>query len=1610
MSNFFSSRTCFVPCNTGVCAYFVPLCTFKAVSNALIPSVADVTFVVTNVPVGTVLSTPLYVNPLYGGSTTLSQVIPQQGVASSWCITNVPWGSTMSISFNLTPSFDSECADQDVAVLKITVPQYVSRLGAPMGNVLLLAWLVSAKTTCLTFGWAITGAGTGTGTGTDGTSAVSAVLYSVVDVQGVVLAENVLAADVTSVTINDLWPDTEYIFTIRGLYETPNSTTSTAVSLPVIGVTLLPYLGPNYSFNQASVYDVTTNTWTLSVAYSDYACVSSITSVTNSSGTAAVVKRRIGTTLPLQFTIAGVPSGTGLYVGIKALADPKCVCGCVCVGSTDLDLTGLLLINAPPAPDVCANIAPVTNLSLTAAGATCLAVSWTPTTSSFGYVCTLTNSDGSIVIDQQTFHDQTTAQATFAGLPASTTDETTYGVEVTVICDDAQVAPSSIQVSTPAACTPSLGPVVLSSDVGIVLAPNGTYTATISYNNFTCTNPGLAWATTTHVPALAVIYPPASLAVPVPQWIITGLPASPTSESYGLTFTGMPLQPSTQCTSSCCVATTIVPSPVTFSITVPPSSCGVVSNVACSAQTQSTLTFTWQWSGTVPPTSFQYYVNDNTGTVVTIPGTPPNTVTLTGLTAGTSYTLHVRAVCGSIFTLYAYGTGTTSTPTPVASLAPFVQTLTNPTFTPNTAAGAAADTFVMALTYPLDLAVGIQTATLQLVSELVPPLVITRTGSNVFHAVVEQTTYTFYMSAQANAGIPPATVTSTGFSIVVSAPAPGPGHASLFDLIIPNYAGPPSAIASCCKNIEASSAAAIYATLEATSPLSPSSYAKMFSMFNNYADVIVERFVKYRMQTQQTVLGYSLYTPISRIYFANTIDPTIQNFITPVAVTKKDGDVYEASFSYNTAMIAYPTNPPTASSFVVPPFLVAYKKMMIYNWEMTKLKHVNNSPVQLGATMYGSEKADEVWWFNAVVNSMTGAVVPVAPTNPLLSPSIIDTTPNDGNGTGTSFQDAGWNCMERWFMHIAYCNQVLRFMIQDGQIKSTLAGTMTVSDLSPTNAVYFQISCLTFDGEGNTFLNTLYPDIFTTIQYYEAWFSTITPAMCNATIALLWNKWINQAPAPEILSSDNTLLKNPSWKTAYYAQYGRLYMPPGGFTLPPAISMTTPGLIKNMKTSDLGSPDFSSVDLIFNEIYDTSDSQPTYCLGVATTPPANLYFSPPLTTGGAAFTQDVQTAALSNSTFIAYPEKYSASYGSWDNMPGNVGPNTTTTEITVITDAGTLSNAAVKVTDPNTGTVTALTGSTTVYNTGGKSQQFCALMNTSQFTPWNNAATTPWMLTYVGPVTPNNVSGAYKDYYALPWALEGSRYDLYNGAWAAAAATASASKEINYDDVKQGSSGANGALLWSDLSTGLKPRVAARIKGIYVGVQAMGTDSAAIVTQTTASLAGQVWMLSCQAGPFVNAMGVRASKRDGTGGAAPDDLLTFTYPGGDWPGWAGMKGQWWGPGARVNANLNKKVIIDQQKWGPADTTPPDTILGTNSSEDNFGVFADYNIQFAAWVQMALDAQGIVNTDGKGSAASSSGITAAVPIMYTTVGEGTGVPKLGCYELGFLPMSWFVPAV
>jgi hypothetical protein len=87
---------------------------------------------------------------------------------------------------------------------------------------------------------------------------------------------------------------------------------------------------------------------------------------------------------------------------------------------------------------------------------------------------------------------------------------------------------------------------------------------------------------------------------------------------------------------------------------------------------------------------------------------------------------------------------------------------------------------------------------------------------------------------------------------------------------------------------------------------------------------------------------------------------------------------------------------------------------------------------------------------------------------------------------------------------------------------------------------------------------------------------------------------------------------------------------------------------------------------------------------------------------------------------------------------------------------------------------------------------------------------------------------------------------------------------------------------------------------------------------------------------------------------------------------------------------------------PSVTQPSE--ITTQSTENNFGVFWDFEIMAGAWARMAIDLRG--QTLGADEyQLSPNGLMASGAPVYAS-----GVPvKLGCYELAFLPLSWYNPS-
>ena len=438
-----------------------------------------------------------------------------------------------------------------------------------------------------------------------------------------------------------------------------------------------------------------------------------------------------------------------------------------------------------------------------------------------------------------------------------------------------------------------------------------------------------------------------------------------------------------------------------------------------------------------------------------------------------------------------------------------------------------------------------------------------------------------------------------------------------------------------------------------------------------------------------------------------------------------------------------------------------------------------------------------------------------------------------------------------------------------------------------------------------------------------------------------------------------------------------------------------------MSEGDVGSPDYDAVSAVLHEVYDTSITAPFCMLNADVTPVTTCGTS----TSGAQFTAQVFSDAHpadATHPFATNPELYTTANGVWDNL---VLPYKTCTPSLSVQSDGTASGGDLVQVQGADGSLTTLNDST---------QAISPLMSTSIYTPWKNGgpATSggtqfPWVLQPFDktPSTPPFAKGdSTGDGACMGWALEASRYDLYNGKWAYDASATPA--QIEYFAVEQGVNGADGALLWSDLSTGLQAYVASKM-----------TDTTRAGISSPAAAAGQVWMLSNQAGPWVNSLSVRAAVRGTDATIEPADLLTFTCPDSGlsvepmpegswsgWPGWNGMQGQAWGA-FHKQPNVVGAWALDQAPLGPCDPATlavPPYIATTGSTENNFGVFYDFNIQVAAWLAMALQLQGI------GPTCPPTGISTRAAVKYTPA--TTGVPQIGCYELAFMPLSWFGPPV
>ncbi len=1379
------------------------------------------------------------------------------------------------------------------------------------------------------------------------------------------------------ITFTGLLSDTAYDLVVTGVC----SATKHSISIASAGVTFpAPMLGLEYTI-VSCVPTEDEALCDLTIQYTDFICATGFSEPVwdNPPDGWAGTITRLSPATPRRWLITDVPYGSVMALHLTAEPLPSCNVRCGRSGSqrppasqrtfrnllgapgaastvTASDSLGVTLtIDVPPEPaPVCTDVT-LSGLVFDPAssGSQCLTFSWTPQPLfTAGYEWEVLIND--VRVAQGTLPNFTTSTVSVGGLQPSND----YTFALTGRCSATSLGnPVFVEGSTLPACYPALPPFQL-SDVTYTLIPTtGRYTATIQYSGYTCvTGLRLSWH--------GAPVPGAQIDTPNPPvWTVSGLPPS---TLVALDFSANASGP-TSCASCCFLrGPSVLTTPVSFRTPAPPTvPCTLQPLVPVfdSAQSGSTC---MQFSWTLP--TYSHFaggytwslVNTATGVTVTSGVSPPTASSqdFADLAPDTAYTFNLQGVCTPTASTSVKTVQGATTAVLPATLPTFTQTTDNTTYSYNSPATTANVTIV----FPA----GVCVSDYELTWDDTPPVgsVITSSAGYQWHisnVPVSPTSNALTMTATKVAAtcvngcapiVGPSTLSTPVVLVIPDTPPTPPANAP-FDLIITNYAGPPLPIANSGKDLEAGTidSPVLYGAGDETQY---GSYKNQLELNTTYAAQIVNNFVAYhlnRLIPNGDDLPY--YLPLDTIYFGNATDPASQGTCVPYA----DGDVFKANLIYNYADSSSDIDPDPNLTFQFPPFLIYFKLLMTYNWEALNGKHSNGRMVKLALNNYGSKKTGEQWWFNCTINSDTGAIETIAPSDPKAVDSVIaKDSPLDGN-IEPQYNFAGWNCMERWFMHAAYCNQQLRLWIDAEEIWGTADAPMTLDDITPSAGVdwspYFQICAITTDSEGNGFTNTLYPATRKTLADppVQTWYGDVNMAQCNVTMKALWDKWMNQSttfPADDV----------PSWWSSTAEEYvkapqPRILMPSTPFTLPCAMSMTSPGLLKSMTSTDLGSPDSNGVNAIFNEIYDTSNSMPFYYLGADTTAVLDCVPSPG-TISGVPFSAEVQQIANPTTASAPYaknPESYLSTYGTWDNLvlpsDGCAG------------GALTIDSDGALVPDPS------LSGSFTAFNNA--TVAISGRMNTSQYDPWSSHE--PWVLT--------RFTSTPEDYEALGWALESSRYDLYNGAWAAAAA---AGGPIDYDLVKQGVAQTDGALIWSDLSTGLKPFLASRMTAV----------------KTTACAAGQVWMLSCQSGPFVNCKGVRASARAAnTSVTDPADFLTFMAPSTTWPGWPGMKNQWWGIGTSATAGVQQRWALDQMYLGP-NAPAPDVVNPTNSSEDNFGVFADFNVQVAAWVAMAKDLQGL--------GLNPNGVSNAAGIKYSPA--TTGVPKCGCYELAFMPLSWF----
>lgn len=1567
------------------CYVFGPdIAVIAASPSAIVPGTLNLTLQYTDYVGLTNFTAPLWPcgGPAYGPTAVLSQHPP------TFLVSQVPVAETVSLVLQACPT-RSACGGGGPPVRGTVTFEAVG----------LLSMDFSSGATCITVSWVpldnvynyyevmlLT---------SDGTSQV---------------AVTTVPANITSVTFEDLSPGELYLVQMFGLFA---DVTLPSVFAGTIGVAT--ELGPNVGsgLEIVSTVVVDESTVTLVLRYEDFTCVApeSLTlEYTNAPPGWPGAVTVLQTDPVVLWQISQVPVSAELALLVTGNTSSECACpvgggeggsavvrvsavGGRTLAALPTTVSRNMVLQTPSLPEDCASES-VPGLVLEAVSDVCATLTWQPN-SAFGNGYTwglLQGRDTTPVQSGTRPFSPAPISVTVAGL----TKNTQYTFVVTGTCSDGTNSISSSLTFSTLSCSP-----FLPEPTRILFTPtsSSSYNVVIPYFGYTCVQTPVL-SVLSAKPAVQTLPTPVQGCGPDFPWVVPNVPPNTT---LTLKFVS---------SDQCGGPSRLYEASVQFTAVTPataPNPCKSASiAVSVSQVSSSGATLTWVPTPAAQfASTYKYNVSINGTVVQSNSSVPSQQAALTGLSPSTTYSVTVFGQCGNA--QKASTTGTVSFTTLAANPAPKLPPVDvdGPGFVQYTY--VTTTTVVAVLTYGGALNVVPGEVTLQWQDPPQDP-VITNTSPTTWTvgALTVGSSYDLVFSAPEADAVP--------FTLTIP---PYPASAvDLFDLHVPMYSMP----ARIALFVQTGTSEDDPALFGAGDESTPGSYLNQQALHRVFSWYVVNCFIATQLQTPRT-LTLNSWTwnstpttvtvrglPIATVYYNVYLDPVAQNAYLP---TQTNGFWY-AHLNYQFAS----TDTQYASrGFDKPPILEFFFRMVQYNWAASNGAYPNSRQVQLGVTCYGSKHFGEWWWSNAGfvenpdnagfydirVNGVLTDETNCYPSDPVKQNSVVDGSPNDGNPGSTTVTDtAGWNCMERWFAYCAYLNQCIRQYIAEGNVVYDGA-EMRLADVDDGNCKFYQISAITCDAEGNGFPNTLYPETPTSPQGN----STATSAWCNWAIKALWNKWFNQAttaptpPGPDYPQTPGT------WETfaVTSGNAGVGALAPGArgdlttFTIPCSFSSTTPELVKGMSDADMFSSDFDAIGGVFHEVYD-SGTAPAYWLG-ATGQPTEAFVpgfcgdtssSAVTSTAGVPFTDDVYAAAHSKA-FMQEPDTYLATYGAWDNCV-----------VTAPVCAGALAfNGQQQLISSST-----TPGSITAYNSGNLQKPFSALLNTSQYTPWLNNDAVPWLVTPLvtgaGTVTANASS--------LGWALEGSRYDLYNGFWAAntrwnpSAAVdyslVAQGKQVTYSAAGKTYTGiVDGGLLWEDLSLGLKPYVGAVMRSMSDNGNTPGPTNGR----------GQVLMLSVQCGPFNNCQGADAATRQVPGPTSnpnptsltfscPDSALgaAGTGPSSDptcwpgWPGWYGMNGTYWGPGTAANTGILQPYTLSQINLGPLD--PSQFPVLNNSTEDNFGVFADVGVLLAAYVSMAKDMNGTApGSDGRGIGGVLFGQSAA------------SWPNLGLYELGFVPVSW-----